>query len=66
MKIFAIAALLLAAAMLSTTAGHAAGCGLTPLKPLVPLGCRDLVARCVCDKDGQNCAWTWVCVPDRR
>lgn len=39
------------------------GCGLKPLKPLVPLGCRDLVAECRCDSRGQNCHWEWVCVP---
>lgn len=38
------------------------GCGLVPLKPLVPIGCRDLVAQCVCDENGQNCHWVWVCV----
>ena len=39
------------------------GCGLKPLKPLPPLGCKDLVAQCVCDDRGRNCSWTWVCVP---
>ncbi len=38
------------------------GCGLLPLKPLVPLGCRDLKPLCQCDKDGKNCVWVWVCV----
>jgi hypothetical protein len=40
----------------------AAGCGLKPLKPLKPVGCDDLVAQCICDSKGQNCAWQWVCV----
>ena len=39
------------------------GCGLQPLKPLPPLGCKDLVAECRCDSNGQNCRWEWVCVP---
>lgn len=39
------------------------GCGLKPLKPLTPLGCKDLVARCVCDANGANCKYEWVCVP---
>jgi hypothetical protein len=39
------------------------GCGLKPLKPLPPLGCKDLVAECRCDSDGRNCRWEWVCVP---
>ena len=37
-------------------------CGLEPLKPLVPLGCRDIVPECVCDVYGQNCHWVWYCV----
>ncbi len=37
------------------------GCGLIPLKPLVPLGCQDLTAVCVCDNRGQNCYWQWIC-----
>jgi hypothetical protein len=38
------------------------GCGLKPIKPLVPIGCKDLVAECRCDSNGQNCRWEWVCV----
>ncbi len=38
------------------------GCGLRPLKPLRPLGCKDLVAECVCDSDGEHCRWEWRCV----
>lgn len=37
------------------------GCGLTPLKPLPPLGCKDLVAQCTCDNRGK-CYWEWICV----
>ncbi len=37
------------------------GCGIKPLKPLVPLGCTDLCAQCECDSRGQNCRWQWVC-----
>ena len=42
------------------------GCGLKPLKPLPPLGCKDLVARCVItvDDDGRTKGtWVWDCVP---
>lgn len=42
------------------------GCGLKPLKPLPPLGCKDLVARCNCATDQEGdlvCTWTWDCVP---
>lgn len=38
------------------------GCGLQPLKPLTPLGCKDLRLQCQCDKNGKNCAWSWICV----
>jgi hypothetical protein len=41
---------------------RAQGCGLTPLKPLPPLGCQDLVPECRCDRNGRNCHWEWVCV----
>lgn len=36
-------------------------CGLTPLKPLPPLGCKDLLAVCICDEQGR-CRWQWQCV----
>lgn len=29
------------------------------LKPLPPLGCK--VGRCVCDANGQNCKWEFIC-----
>jgi hypothetical protein len=38
-----------------------AGCGIEPIKPIPPIGCRDTVARCVCDQRG-NCYWEWVCI----
>jgi len=37
-------------------------CGIVPIKPIPPLGCRDLEPQCVCDGTGQNCYWTWICV----
>ena len=43
----------------------AQGCGLKPLKPLTPLGCDDLVARCQCSPDSNgtlHCEWVWDCV----
>ena len=40
------------------------GCGIIkPIKPLNPIGCRDLTASCRCDGSGQNCRWEWICVP---
>ncbi len=41
---------------------RAAGCGPRPFKPFVPFGCKDLVARCVCNADATRCEWEWVCV----
>ena len=41
----------------------AGGCGLKPLKPLPPIGCKDLVAVCMCGTDGKTCQWEWQCVP---
>ena len=38
-----------------------ASCGLMPLKPLIPLGCKDITPQCQCDANG-SCAWVWVCV----
>ena len=40
------------------------GCGVLPVKPVVPIGCKDLTPQCVCDAAGKNCAWQWVCVKD--
>ena len=54
---------ILASGMLSTPVTAQSGCGLKPLKPLRPLGCKDLVAECRCDSQGKNCRWEWVCVP---
>jgi hypothetical protein len=36
--------------------------GALPAKPAVPAGCRDLVPQCMCDSNGKNCTWVWVCV----
>lgn len=36
-------------------------CGIQPIKPIPPIGCRDLVAQCVLDKEGRS-YWQWVCV----
>ncbi len=49
-------ALLYAASQLS-----AATCGIPPIKPVTPIGCKDLRPECVCDEKGQNCGWRWIC-----
>ncbi len=41
---------------------YAGMCGIKPIKPITPNGCRDLVAVCVFDQYGNNCVWTWQCV----
>ena len=38
------------------------GCGLTPIKPIPPIGCQDLAPVCECDVNGDHCQWRWVCV----
>ena len=65
------AVLLLSALTLSTTAtpgcAQVNGCGIevTPIKPIPPIGCRDLARECVCDTSRQPavCRWAWVCIP---
>ena len=39
----------------------AAGCGIRPIKPIPPIGRKDLYAECRCNRDG-DCYWEWVCV----
>lgn len=67
-RILLIAATLLLAFSLTVvdTTSAQSGCGLKPLKPMVPIGCADLEAVCQCDVRGQNCRWQWVCVPKKK
>ena len=46
---------------LFATAGVAVA-GMCGIKPIIPIGCKDMVAVCVCDQYGNNCVWTWQCV----
>lgn len=39
-------------------------CTIKPLKPIPPLGCRDVRAVCQCDANGDHCEWVWICVKD--
>jgi hypothetical protein len=39
----------------------AAGCGVAPLPPKLPVGCRGMQPTCVCDAAG-NCHWEFLCV----
>lgn len=40
-----------------------AQCAIQPIKPIPPLGCRDVTPQCVTTSNGQS-YWTFVCVPD--
>jgi hypothetical protein len=40
------------------------GCPIKPLKPIIPLYCKDLKPECVCDAQGKNCKWQWTCIQD--
>lgn len=64
--------LLIAAVVFLTQAKHAKACssdnpytvcGHEPMKPLVPLSCKDLIAECRCDEKRLNCRWEWECIP---
>jgi hypothetical protein len=37
------------------------GCGIMPVKPVTPVGCRNLCASCQCDATGSVCNWVWNC-----
>lgn len=39
-------------------------CSIKPIKPIPPLGCKDLTPQCVTDSSG-NASWTWTCVSRR-
>lgn len=41
---------------------EAQGCGIKPIAPIPPIGCKRMAAECVCDSSGQHCGWQWVCV----
>ena len=47
----------------STLEFASAQCAIKPIKPIPPLGCKDLTPQCVSDSNGQS-YWTWICVPD--
>jgi hypothetical protein len=62
LKVFLLLIVMILLSSLNSRVVYASGCGLVPLKPLIPLGCKDLRPECVCDSQGQNCHWEWVCV----
>lgn len=48
----------------SPHAPRLADCGVVPVKPVPPVGCKDLIPRCVCNERGDYCVWQWLCVPN--
>lgn len=57
-----VSALLFLSAFTPESVCASGSCGIVPIKPIPPIGCRDLRPQCVCDGQGQNCYWTWICV----
>lgn len=53
---------LVALLLLVNAPAGGSGCGVKPVKPVAPVGCRDVVAQCECDERGRECRWRWVCV----
>ena len=58
-----LAVMLLAVMSLELSAIGQIGCGITPIKPIPPIGCKDLRPQCECDAYGHDCHIVWVCVP---
>jgi hypothetical protein len=53
--------------LLATFAAFGDSCVIEPIKPIPPIGCKDLRAQCECTKndDGtKTCRWRWICVKD--
>lgn len=64
-KLLIVLLLLTALGSLRAAPATCTDCGIVPVKPVPPVGCKDLYARCVCDENADNCRWEWVCVPIR-
>ena len=63
LSMFAVVAAAAAALMIPTPGVCLSGdCGIVPIKPIPPIGCKDLTPVCLCDSRGQNCRWSWQCV----
>jgi hypothetical protein len=55
------------ALLLATFAAFGDSCVIEPVKPVPPVGCKDLRAQCECTKndDGtKTCRWRWICIKD--
>lgn len=60
---YCLAALVAAGLLLAPKPVCASGCGIVPIKPIPPIGCRDLKAECICNSRGERCSWSWKCLP---
>lgn len=58
MKAFAVCLLLTIPAVAPLAFGQ---CSIKPIKPVPPIGCKDLIPQCVADNSG-HASWTWACV----
>ncbi len=38
-------------------------CAIRPIKPIPPIGCKDVTPECVSDSNGKS-HWNWICVPN--
>lgn len=54
----------LVAGLLSMAAMAPAQCGIPPIKPIPPIGCKDTRPVCICTADG-TCRWEFICVPTK-
>ena len=49
--------------MFSALGFATAQCAIKPIKPIPPVGCKDVTPQCVTNSNGQS-YWTWICVPN--
>ena len=40
-----------------------AQCAIRPIKPIPPIGCKDVTPECISDGSGKS-HWNWICVPN--
>lgn len=63
MRLLLLATIALSGLLLTPVVLPAAaqGCGIPPIPPLPPIGCRTMHPECICDGAG-NCHWEFECV----
>lgn len=56
--------LLILAVLCAASLGTAVceSCGIVPIAPIPPIGCKSMRPVCVCDSSGKKCVWQWQCV----